>query len=92
MNFVVVASFYVIVSSYRVDPDRHRGSESMTGGFESPKSEKSWSKEFDESRQSTLRSRRGTADTIISQADIEINDQFRSLGHGKEQIKPGIAP
>ncbi|XP_067945192.1 serine-rich adhesin for platelets-like [Watersipora subatra] len=66
----------------------HQQSDSCSG-FESPKSDKSWSKEFDESRQSTLRSRRGAADNI-SQTEVEINEQYRVPERGQEMKEDQI--
>ena len=80
--------YYYIWFVYRVDQEGQQREQPT--GFESPKSDKSWSKEFDEDRQATIRSRRNTADTIISQADVEINEQFQSMGRNNDRSKGNV--
>ena len=69
-----LASFH-----FRVDHEaQYHSTENVSGGFESPLSDKSWSKEFDESRQSTLKSRRGNSlkSPIREQHQAEINEEL----------------
>lgn len=69
-------------TSSRIDYEsQYQSSESVSGGFESPLSDKSWSKEFDESRQSTLKSRRGNSlkSPVREEHEAEINDEFARM-------------
>lgn len=71
----------------RIGNDLHyQSSENMSGGFESPLSDKSWSKEFDESRRGSRRP--SSIKSSHLQHEAEINDSIHQTPVDLNSSKP----